>query len=175
LFLGISLGSVALGYTNELRYLIISSYIFGELIYGLLFCYGIVKGNIFGVTQLIKRGMVKLLFTASLFTVFYFMEGIVSNEFSDALGNLAGFLGASLLLMFEKPINKYAYNFIDYLIPDNESLGTSEEAYLYLYRVAIEDGTISQDEQRMLDSMAQKLELGAEDVQRIKNTVNRTT
>jgi len=54
-------------------------------------------------------------------------------------------------------------------------LGTSEEAYLYLYRVAIEDGTISQDEQRMLDSMAQKLELGAEDVQRIKNTVNRTT
>ena len=151
------------------------SYIYGELIYGLLFCYGIVKGNIFGITQLIKRGIVKVLFTASLFTAFYFMEGIVSNEFSDALGSLAGFLGASLLLMFEKPINRYAYNFIDYLIPDNESLGTSEEAYLYLYRVAIEDGTISQDEQRMLDSMAQKLELGAEDVQRIKNTVNRTT
>jgi len=88
---------------------------------------------------------------------------------------LAGFLGASLVLLLEKPINKHAYNFIDYLIPDNESLGTSEEAYLYLYRVAIEDGTISQDEQRMLDSMAQKLELGAEDVLRIKNRINNIT
>ena len=94
-FLGIAL--VALGYTSELIDLIVSSYIYGELIYGLLFCYGIVKGNIFGVTQLIKRGMVKVLFTASLFTAFYFMQTIVSSEFSDYLGNLAGFFGASLV------------------------------------------------------------------------------
>ena len=175
LFLGISLGSLALGYTDELIDLIISSYIFGELIYGLLFCYGIVKGNIFGVTQLIKRGIVKVLFTASLFTAFYFMEGIVSNEFSDALGNLAGFLGASLLLMFEKPINKYAYNFIDFLIPDNETLSEAEQSYFYLHKLALEDGVISQDEQKMLDFTARNLGLDSEDVSRIKNRINSIT
>ena len=174
LFLGISLGNVALSDTGDLN-LVISSYIFGELIYGLLFCYGIVKGNIFGVTQLIKRGMVKVLFTASLFTAFYFMEGIVSNEFSDALGNVAGFLGASLLLMFEKPINKYAYHFIDYLIPDNESLSEAEQSYFYLYKLALEDGVISQDEQKMLDFTARNLGLDSEDVLRIKNRINNIT
>ena len=119
--------------------------------------------------------MVKLLFTASLFTVFYFMEGIVSNEFSDALGNLAGFLGASLLLMFEKPINKYAYNFIDFLIPDSESLSEAEQSYFYLYKLALEDGVISQDEQKMLDFTARNLGLDSEDVLRIKNRINNIT
>ena len=150
-------------------------YIYGELIYGLLFCYGIVKGNIFGITQLIKRGMVKVLFTALLFTAFYFMETIVSGEFSDSLGNLAGFLGASLVLLLEKPINKHAYNFIDYLIPDNESLSEAEQSYFYLYKLALEDGVISQDEQKMLDFTARNLGLDSEDVLRIKNRINNIT
>ena len=175
LFLGISLGSLALGYTDEFIDLIISSYIFGELIYGLLFCYGIVKGNIFGVTQLIKRGMVKVLFTALLFTAFYFMETIVSGEFSDSLGNLAGFFGASLVLLLEKPINRYAYNFIDFLIPDNESLSEAEQSYFYLYKLALEDGVISHDEQKMLDFTARNLGLDSEDVLRIKNRINNIT
>jgi len=175
LFLGISLGSLALGYTDEFIDLIISSYIFGELIYGLLFCYGIVKGNIFGVTQLIKRGIVKVLFTALLFTAFYFMETIVSGEFSDSLGNLAGFFGASLVLLLEKPINRYAYNFIDFLIPDNESLSEAEQSYFYLYKLALEDGVISHDEQKMLDFTARNLGLDSEDVLRIKNRINNIT
>ena len=174
-FLGIALGTVALGYTSELIDLIVSSYIYGELIYGLLFCYGIVKGNIFGVTQLIKRGMVKVLFTASLFTAFYFMQTIVSSEFSDYLGNLAGFFGASLVLILEKPINRYAYNFIDFLIPDNESLSEAEQSYFYLYKLALEDGVISQDEQKMLDFTARNLGLDSEDVLRIKNRINNIT
>ena len=154
---------------------IFMSYIYGELIYGLLFCYGIVKGNIFGITQLIKRGMVKLLFTAALFTAFYLLQSFVSSEFSDSLGNLAGFLGASLVLLLEKPINKHAYNFIDYLIPDNESLSEAEQSYFYLYKLALEDGVISQDEQKMLDFTARNLGLDSEDVLRIKTRINNIT
>ena len=108
----------------------------------------------------------------AFFTAFYFMQTIVSSEFSDSLGNLAGFFGASLVLLLEKPINRYAYNFIDFLIPDNESLSEAEQSYFYLYKLALEDGVISQDEQKMLDFTARNLGLDSEDVLRIKNRIS---
>ena len=71
----------------------------------------------------------------------------------------------------QKPINRYAYNFIDFLIPDNESLSEAEQSYFYLYKLALEDGVISQDEQKMLDFTARNLGLDSEDVLRIKNRI----
>ena len=163
-----------LGGTNLLDYFF-SNYVFGELIYGLFFCYGVVKGNIFGITQLVKRSAVKVLFTAALFSAFYLMETIVSQEFSDSLGNIAGFFGASLVLLLEKRINKHAYNLIDFLLPDTETLSEAEQSYFYLYKLALEDGVVTQDEKRMLDFTARNLGLDSEDVLRIKNRINNIT
>jgi len=163
-----------LGGTNLLDYFF-SNYVFGELIYGLFFCYGVVKGNIFGITQLVKRSAVKVLFTVALFTAFYFMETIVSQEFSDSLGNIAGFFGASLVLLFEKPINKHAYNLIDFLLPDAETLSEAEQTYFYLHKLALEDGVVTQDEQRMLDFTARNLGLSTEDILRISNRIDNSS
>jgi len=163
-----------LGGTNLIDYFF-SNYVFGELIYGLFFCYGVVKGNIFGITQLVKRSAVKVLFTVALFTAFYFMETIVSQEFSDSLGNIAGFFGASLVLLFEKPINKHAYNLIDFLLPDTETLSEAEQSYFYLHKLALEDGVITQDEQRMLDFTARNLGLSTEDILRISNRIDNSS
>jgi hypothetical protein len=88
---------------------------------------------------------------------------------------LAGFFGASLVLILEKQINRYAYNFIDFLIPDNEILSEAGQSYFYLYKLALEDGVISQDEQKMLDFTARNLGLDSEDVLRIKNRINNIT
>ena len=163
-----------LGGSNLLDYFF-SNYVFGELIYGLFFCYGVVKGNIFGITQLVKRSAVKVLFTGALFTAFYFMETIVSQEFSDSLGNIAGFFGASLVLLFEKPINKHAYNLIDFLLPDAETLSEAEQSYFYLHKLALEDGVVTQDEQRMLDFTARNLGLSTEDILRISNRIDNSS
>ena len=163
-----------LGGTNLIDYFF-SNYVFGELIYGLFFCYGVVKGNIFGITQLVKRSAVKVLFTVALFTAFYFMETIVSQEFSDSLGNIAGFFGASLVLLFEKPINKHAYNLIDFLLPDAETLSEAEQSYFYLHKLALEDGVVTQDEQRMLDFTARNLGLSTEDILRISNRIDNSS
>jgi hypothetical protein len=148
--------------------IMISSYIFAELIYGLLFCYGIVKGNIFGITQIIKKGFVKVFFTIILFSSFYFAESFSGSYLSNEFGNIAGLLSAAIILMLEKFICQKAYLFIDYFVPDADTLTESESIYMYLFGIASEDGVISGDERRMLELTGAKLGLEREDMLRIE-------
>jgi len=148
--------------------IMISSYIFAELIYGLLFCYGIVKGNIFGITQIIKKGFVKVFFTIILFSSFYFAESLSGSYLSNEFGNIAGLLSAGIILTLEKFICQKAYLFIDYFIPDADTFTESENIYMYLYEIASEDGIISGDERRMLELTGAKLGLEREDMLRIE-------
>jgi len=148
--------------------IMISSYIFAEFIYGLLFCYGIVKGNIFGITQIIKKGFVKVFFTIILFSSFYFAESFSGSYLSNEFGNIAGLLSAAIILMLEKFICQKAYLFIDYFIPDADTFTESENIYMYLYEIASEDGVISGDERRMLELTGAKLGLEREDMLRIE-------
>ena len=152
----------------DLRDLMISSYIFAELIYGLLFCYGIAKVNIFGITQIIKKGFVKVFFTIILFSSFYFAESFSGSYLSNEFGNIAGLLSAGIILTLEKFICQKAYLFIDYFIPDAGTLTESENIYMYLYEIASEDGIISGDERRMLELTGAKLGLEREDMLRIE-------
>ena len=154
--------------TNDLFDLMISSYIFAELIYGLLFCYGIAKVNIFGITQIIKKGFVKVFFTIVLFSSFYFAQSFSESYLSSQFGNLAGLLSAAIILMLEKFICQKAYLFIDYFVPDADTLTESESIYMYLFGIASEDGVISGDERRMLELTGAKLGLEREDMLRIE-------
>jgi hypothetical protein len=138
------------------------------LIYGLLFCYGIVKGNIFGITQIIKKGFVKVFFTIILFSSFYFAESFSGSYLSNEFGNIAGLLSAGIILTLEKFICQKAYLFIDYFIPDADTFTESENIYMYLYEIASEDGIISGDERRMLELTGAKLGLEREDMLRIE-------
>lgn len=164
--------AVTQGFLGRLTYaafdIMISSYIFAELIYGLLFSYGIVKGNIFGITQIIKKGFVKVFFTIVLFSSFYFAESFSGSYLSNEFGNIAGLICAGIILMLEKFICQKAYLFIDYFVPDADTLTESENIYMYLFEIASEDGVISGDERRMLELTGAKLGLEREDMLRIE-------
>ncbi len=164
--------AVTQGFLGYLTYaaldIMISSYIFAELIYGLLFSYGIVKGNIFGITQIIKKGFVKVFFTIVLFSSFYFAQSFSESYLSNEFGNIAGLLSAAIILMLEKFICQKAYLFIDYFVPDADTLTESENIYMYLFEIASEDGVISGDERRMLELTGAKLGLEREDMLRIE-------
>ena len=154
--------------TIDLFDLMISSYIFAELVYGLLFCYGIAKVNIFGITQIIKKGFVKVFFTIVLFSSFYFAQSFSESYLSNQFGNIAGLLSAAIILMLEKYICQKAYLFIDYFVPDADTLTESESIYMYLFGIASEDGVICGDERRMLELTGAKLGLEREDMLRIE-------
>ncbi len=164
--------AVTQGFLGKLTYaafdIMISSYIFAELIYGLLFSYGIVKGNIFGITQIIKKGFVKVFFTIVLFSSFYFAQSFSESYLSNEFGNIAGLICAGIILTLEKFICQKAYLFIDYFVPDADTLTESENIYMYLFEIASEDGVISGDERRMLELTGAKLGLEREDMLRIE-------
>lgn len=148
---------------------LISSFIAGETLYGTLFAYGILHGELFGVKRLVKRGVVKVIIVCILFGTYYAIEELVSANFSEVLGNLAGLFSAALVFLFEKPISKKAFRVVDLLIPDENEITESERAYLYLYRLAIEDGVVSADEARMLEFTAESLKLTRGQIEAIES------
>lgn len=145
-----------------------SFFIAAEMIYGLLFAYGILLGELFGVKRLIKKGLVKLLVIIMLFGTYYLIEDFVSENFSDLLGNLAGLFSAALVFMFEKPISKKAFQIIDRILPDDSVASDAEKAYRYIYGLAIEDGVITPNERLMLEFTAENLSLGQAQIDMIE-------
>ncbi|MDG2336789.1 MAG: hypothetical protein P8N94_02220 [Gammaproteobacteria bacterium] len=145
-----------------------STFIAGEAIYGSLFAYGILQGELFGVKRLIKKGLVKLLVIIMLFGTYYLIEDLVSENFSDLLGNLAGLFSAVLVFMFEKPISKKAFQIIDRVFPDDSVDSDAEKAYRYLYGLAIDDGVITPNERLMLEFTAENLSLGQAQIDMIE-------
>ncbi|MAC70795.1 MAG: hypothetical protein CMP84_11390 [Gammaproteobacteria bacterium] len=139
--------------------LLTNTFIAGEAIYGSLFAYGILQGELFGVRRLVKKGLVKLIVILMLFGTYYLIEDLVSENFSDLLGNLAGLCSAALVFAFEKPISKKAFQIIDLVLPDDSIDSDAEEAYRYLYGLAIEDGIITPNERLMLEFTAENLNL----------------
>jgi len=136
-----------------------NTFIAGEALYGSLFAYGILQGELFGVRRLVKKGLVKLIVILMLFGTYYLIEDLVSENFSDLLGNLAGLFSAALVFAFEKPISKKAFKIIDLVLPDDSIDSDAEEAYRYLYGLAIEDGIITPNERLMLEFTAENLNL----------------
>ena len=134
-------------------------FIAGEALYGSLFAYGILQGELFGVKRLVKKGFVKLVVIMMLFGTYYLIEDLVSENFSDLLGNLAGLFSAALVFAFEKPISKKAFRIIDLVLPDDSIDSDAEKAYRYLYGLAIEDGVITPNERLMLEYTAENLNL----------------
>lgn len=145
--------------SNATQELLTNTFIAGEAIYGSLFAYGILQGELFGVRRLVKKGFVKLVVILMLFGTYYLIEDLVSENFSDLLGNLAGLFSAALVFAFEKPISKKAFKIIDLVLPDDSIDSDAEEAYRYLYGLAIEDGIITPNERLMLEFTAENLNL----------------
>jgi hypothetical protein len=147
------------GTSNATQELLTNTFIAGEAIYGSLFAYGILQGELFGVRRLVKKGFVKLVVILILFGTYYLIEDLVSENFSDLLGNLAGLFSAALVFAFEKPISKKAFRIIDLVLPDDYIDSDAENAYRYLYGLAIEDGVITPNERLMLEYTAENLNL----------------
>ena len=156
------------GVSNATQELLTNTFIAGEAIYGSLFAYGILQGELFGVRRLVKKGFVKLVVILILFGTYYLIEDLVSENFSDLLGNLAGLCSAALVFAFEKPISKKAFQIIDLVLPDDSIDSDAEEAYRYLYGLAIEDGIITPNERLMLEFTAENLNLSRAQIDMIE-------
>ncbi len=132
----------------------------GELLYGVLFAFGILRSQIFGIEQLFKRNLVRAMLLGSVIVVFIISEQLVENLISDEYGSIGGLMVAFVMLAIHRPIMKFFRGIVDRIIPDQDVIkGDASKVYAYQYEIAMNDGELSKRELDMLRLTAKSLGL----------------
>ncbi len=135
-------------------------YAIGELLFGIMFSFGILREQIFGIEQLFKRNLVRLVLFASVTVAFISTEQVIENFFSDEYGSIAGIIVALAMLSVHKHITGLFRGVVDRLIPDQDEIsGDAATIYGHQYELAMQDGQLSSRERDMLRLTAKSLGL----------------
>ena len=124
--------------------------IFGSFMMGVLFAYAILKQDVLGIDEQLRKT-----FTGTIFAGLGAILFIAGTEIMESLAGV-GWVGAvgmgSVLYLTRKPILNTISSVSNILLPEVHT--KDEAAYLELYRLAVEDGNISEKERTMLDMQA---------------------
>ena len=139
--------------------------IFGSFMMGVLFAYAILKQDVLGIDEQLRKT-----FTGTIFAGFGAILFIAGTEIMESLAGV-GWVGAvgmgSVLYVARKPILGAISSVSSILLPEVHT--KDEAAYLELYRLAIEDGNISEKERTMLDMQARVYGLTDSRVEHLEN------
>jgi len=147
-----------------------------RVISALLLGYGLLKYGLFDVDLKLKwsldRGTILALFGG----VFFLVEEIAANFVSAALGTIAGFAAAAILLLAFKPLRRATQRLADRVFPHvSNSPESVESRKLVVYRSAAEaaakDGVITERERDMLAALVRELRIASADVARVEHEV----
>ena len=124
--------------------------IFGSFMMGVLFAYAILKQDVLGIDEQLRKT-----FTGTIFAGLGAILFIAGTEIMESVAGV-GWVGAvgmgSVLYLTRKPILNTISSVSNILLPEVHT--KDEAAYLELYRLAVEDGNISEKERTMLDMQA---------------------
>ena len=125
--------------------------IFGSFIMGVLFAYAILKQDVLGIDEQLRKT-----FTGTIFAGIGAISFIAGTEIMESVAGV-GWLGAvimgSALIVARKPLITSIQSVSNLLLPEVHT--KDESAYLELYKLAIKDGNISEKERTMLKLQAQ--------------------
>ncbi len=132
---------------------------------GVLFAYAILKQDVLGIDEQLRKT-----FTGTIFAGFGAILFIAGTEIMESIAGV-GWVGAvgmgSVLYVARKPILGAISSVSNILLPEVHT--KDEAAYLELYRLAIEDGNISEKERTMLDMQARVYGLTDSRVEHLEN------
>ena len=141
------------------------AYVVGEILFGVLFTYGVFRAQIFGIEQLFRRSAVKVGLGALVVLAFFSVEQFLEEVVSTSYGTIGGLLVAMAMLIAHKPIMGMFDRWMDIVFPDVESIDDDvDEIYSYHFRAAIADGRLDEGDRRVLRSTAKRLGLTDEQV-----------
>jgi hypothetical protein len=139
-----------------------------------LLAYGILRAQIFGVDLKIKWTLKQSTLAAIFIGLFFMVSESVAEFFSERTGTYVGIVAAGALLFALAPLQHLAQRVADKAMPGVKGAGemTSAEriaVYEDAARGAWADGALSADERAMLDRLAGRLGVAAEDARRIES------
>ena len=129
---------------------------------GFMFTYAILKNEILGIDEQLRRTFSAALFATlggiALLTTSEVIEGFVPGG-----GLAAGLIVGAPLVVLRKPIFNAIQNFSSVLMP--EAFTAAEKSYLEAYEIAMEDRIITSEERKFLSLQAKTLGLNESQVE----------
>ena len=125
--------------------------IFGSFMMGVLFAYAVLKQDVLGIDEQLRRT-----FTGTIFAAIGAVAFIAGTELMEniiGVGWVGAVLMGSVLFITRKPVFASISSVSNLLLPEVHT--KYEDAYLELYKLAVEDGNISEKERTMLNLQAQ--------------------
>jgi hypothetical protein len=125
--------------------------IFGSFMMGVLFAYAVLKQDVLGIDEQLRRT-----FTGTIFAAIGAVAFIAGTELMEniiGVGWVGAVLMGSVLITTRKPLLASISSVSNLLLPEVHT--KDEDAYLELYKLAVEDGNISEKERTMLNLQAQ--------------------
>ena len=137
----------------------------GALFEGVMFTYAILKNEILGIDERLRKG-----FSTAVFASFGGILLLAASELMESMigfGWIGGvFIGLPLIVL-RKPILSMINRFSNIIMP--ESFTSAEKNYLEGYSVAMEDGIITSQGRRMLEIQAKTLDLNSSRIQHLES------
>ena len=162
-------GSNALTTYVLILYGFLFSVLFTGMLEGFMFTYGILKNEILGIDETLR----KTFSTAIFATLGGFTLLLASEMMEDILGGgglIGGIIVGFPLILLRKPIFTAINNFSTILMP--ETFTKAELSYIEAYEIAMEDRIITEEERKFLKLQAKTLGLDDERIEYIESYYN---
>ena len=130
--------------------LIPTTVVLAALFEGLVFTYAVIKNDMFGIDEKLRKTFITATFAGLGGIMFLIATELMESIFNQ--GWIGGVIIGLPLIILRKPIISALSNISSTILPEshtNEELG-----YLEMYALAIKDGSITENERKMLDLQA---------------------
>ena len=124
--------------------------VLAALFEGLVFTYAMVKNDVFGIDEKLRKGFTTAVFTGAFALMFLFATEAMEAVFDK--GWIGGIMIGLPFIVLRKPIITSLSKFSNIIMP--ESFTSQEITYIELYKAAIRDGVVTEKEMSMLKIQA---------------------
>ena len=143
------------------------------LVFAVFFSLGILRNQVFGIERVFKKNTVRVVLGGIGLASFFLAENIVGNLVEEDYGTFGGLGAALLVLGFQNRLMLIVRPFVDSVFSDEMGQQFSEQmtTYMHLYRTAILDHIITEEEQTMLTVTAKGLNLNSDEIEAVEEFV----
>lgn len=142
--------------------------VFAALFEGIIFTYAVIKNDMFGIDERLRKTFTTTIFAGSGAILFLISTELMESVFNQ--GWLGGvFIGMTFIVM-RKPILSTLGVFSSKLIPESHT--QTELGYLEMYSLAMKDDIITLKERSMLNLQAKTLGISEERVSELERNFN---
>lgn len=140
-------------------------YLIGEISFALLFSFGVLRSQMFGVALLFRKGTARAILAGLAFMVFFIIESFLERFVESEIGQVGAIAVALGVVSLHSKVLSWIDPMLLRMFPseDLDALHIKFRSYVELFKIASADSTISEDERKMLNSLAASLSMTKEE------------